>query len=98
MRGILLQPIITEKQTDITEAMPNRYGFKVTRDANKLEIKEAVEKMYDVEVVSVNTCNYDGKRMSRFTKGGLIVGRKPAFKKAIVTLKEGQVIDFFSNI
>lgn len=98
MRGILLQPIITEKQTDITEVMPNRYGFKVARDANKIEIKAAAEAMYDVNVVSVNTCNYDGKRKQRYTKGGLIVGRKPAFKKAIVTLKEGQTIDFFSNI
>ena len=98
MRGILLQPIITEKLTDITEQMPKRYGFKVARNANKTAIKEAVEKMYDVDVVSVNTINYDGKRMQRYTKGGLIVGKKPAFKKAIVTLKEGQVIDFFSNI
>lgn len=98
MRGILIQPIITEKQTDITEEMSNRYGFKVARNANKSQIKEAVEKMYDVNVVSVNTINYDGKRKSRFTKGGLIEGRTPAFKKAIVTLKEGQVIDFFSNI
>ena len=98
MRGILLQPIITEKLTDITEQMPNRYGFKVARNANKTAIKEAVEKMYDVNVVSVNTINYDGNRMQRYTKGGLIVGQKPAFKKAIVTLKEGQVIDFFSNI
>lgn len=98
MRGILLQPIITEKQTDITEAMPNRYGFKVVRNANKTQIKEAVEKMYDVEVVSVNTSIHNGKSKSRYTKGGLIQGRTPAYKKAIVTLKEGQVIDFFSNI
>lgn len=98
MRGILLQPIITEKQTDITEKMSNRYGFKVARTANKAQIKEAVEKMYEVEVVSVNTANYAGKLKRRFTKGGLVVGRTPAFKKAIVTLKEGQVIDFFSNI
>ena len=54
--------------------------------------------MYDVDAVSVNSISYDGKRMQRYTKGGLIVGKKPAFKKAIVTLKEGQVIDFFSNI
>lgn len=96
--GILLEPIITEKLTDITEGMPNRYGFKVTRDAKKEEIKKAVEKMYDVHVVSVNTMNYDGKVSSRYTKGGLIVGRTPAFKKAIVTIKEGQEIDFFNHI
>lgn len=98
MRGILLEPIITEKQTDITDAMPNRYGFKVAKSANKVQIKEAVEAMYGVHVVSVNTMRYDGKRKQRYTKGGLIVGRTPAFKKAIVTIKEGQEIDFFSNI
>lgn len=96
--GILIKPIITEKQTDITENMSNRYGFKVVPTARKMEIKRAVEEMYDVKVVSVNTMRYDGKRKARYTKGGLIVGRTPAFKKAIVTLEEGQSIDFFGNI
>lgn len=96
--GILLEPIITEKLTDITDGMPNRYGFKVARSANKQEIKKAVEDMYGVHVVSINTMRYDGKRKARYTKGGLIVGRTPAFKKAIVTIKEGQEIDFFNHI
>lgn len=96
--GILLQPLITEKQTDVTEMMPNRYGFKVSKVASKDEIKRAVEQMYGVDVVKVNTMRYDGKRTARYTKGGLIQGKTAAFKKAIVTLKEGQEIDFFGNI
>ena len=78
--------------------MPNRVGFHVSPDANKLEIKAAIEEMYDVKVVKINTMNYDGKRKSRNTKSGVIYGREAAFKKAIVTLKEGDVIDFFKNI
>ena len=63
--GIIIKPIVTEKQTAITEKMPNRYGFRVSPDANKLEIKKAVEELYNVNVVSVNTMNYSGKRKSR---------------------------------
>ena len=96
--GIIIKPIVTEKQTAITEKMPNRVGFRVSPDANKLEIKAAIEEMYDVKVIKVNTMNYDGKRKSRNTKSGVIYGRESAFKKAIVTLKEGDVIDFFKNI
>ncbi|MDO5035828.1 MAG: 50S ribosomal protein L23 [Porphyromonas sp.] len=96
--GIIIEPIITEKQTDVTEKIPHRYGFKVVPSASKSQIKEAVEETYDVDVVSVNTMKYAGKKSARYTKGGLIVGRKAAFKKAIVTLKEGQEIDFFVNI
>ena len=92
--GIIIKPIVTEKKTAITEKMPNR----VSPDANKLEIKKAVEELYNVNVVSVNTMNYSGKRKSRYTKSGIINGKQSAFKKAIVTLKEGQTIDFFSNI
>ena len=95
--GIIIKPIVTEKQTAITEKFPNRYGFRVSPDANKLEIKKAVEDMYSVTVVDVNTINYSGKRKSRYTKSG-IIGKQAAFKKAIVTLKEGETIDFFSNI
>ena len=84
--------------SDITETMSNRYGFKVVPSATKIEIAQAVEKMYGVKVTQVNTMRYDGKRSSRYTRGGLIQGKKPAFKKAIVTLAEGQTIDFFSNI
>lgn len=96
--GIIIKPIVTEKQTAVTEKMPNRFGFRVFPDANKLEIKKAVEEMYNVSVESVNTMNYSGKRKSRYTKSGIINGKQAAYKKAIVTLKEGEVIDFFSNI
>ena len=96
--GIIIKPIVTEKQTAITEKFPNRYGFRVSPDANKLEIKKAVEVMYGVNVESVNTMNYAGKKKSRYTKSGIINGKTSAFKKAIVTLKEGDTIDFFSNI
>ena len=96
--GIIIKPIVTEKQTAITDKFPNRYGFRVSPDANKLEIKKAVEEMYGVTVESVNTMNYAGKKKSRYTKSGSINGKTSAFKKAIVTLKEGETIDFFSNI
>ncbi|MDU1891148.1 MAG: 50S ribosomal protein L23 [Dysgonomonas sp.] len=95
---ILIKPILTEKQTAITEKFSNRYGFRVAPNANKVEIKKAVEELYGVTVVSVNTMNYAGKRKSRYTKAGIISGKTPAFKKAIITLKEGESIDFFSNI
>jgi large subunit ribosomal protein L23 len=96
--GIIIKPIVTEKQTAITDKIPNRFGFRVSPDANKLEIKKAVETMYNVSVVDVNTMNYSGKRKSRYTKSGVISGKQSSYKKAIVTLKEGEVIDFFSNI
>jgi len=96
--GIIIRPIVTEKQTFITEKKSNRVGFRVSPDANKLEIKAAIEALYDVTVVKVNTMNYDGKRKSRYTKSGVINGKEAAFKKAIVTLKEGEKIDFFSNL
>ncbi|NDV78657.1 50S ribosomal protein L23 [Dysgonomonas sp. 511] len=96
--GILIKPILTEKQTAISEKFPNRYGFRVAPSANKAEIKKAVEELYGVKVESVNTINYAGKKKSRYTKSGVISGKTSAFKKAIITLKEGDSIDFFSNI
>ena len=96
--GIIIKPIVTEKQTAITEKTPNRFGFRVSPKANKLEIKKAVEDMYNVNVVDVNTMKYSGKAKSRYTKSGVVSGRQDAFKKAIITLKEGEIIDFFSNI
>ena len=96
--GIIIKPIVTEKLTAITNKFPNRFGFRVSPDANKLEIKKAVESMYNVIVVDVNTMKYSGKFKSRYTKSGVISGRQRKYKKAIVTLKEGEVIDFFSNI
>ena len=96
--GIIIKPIVTEKLTAITNKKPNRFGFRVSPDANKLEIKNAVEALYGVSVVDVNTMKYSGKIKSRYTRSGFISGRQTAYKKAIVTLKEGEVIDFFSNI
>ena len=96
--GIIIKPIVTEKQTQISEKYPNRVGFRVSPDANKYEIKAAIEELYEVNVVKINTMNYDGKRKSRYTKAGLVSGKEPSFKKAIVTLKEGETIDLFKNI
>lgn len=96
--AILIAPLITEKQTDITEANETRYGFKVQPDAEKSDIRKAVEETYGVHVLKVNTMRYSGKKESRFTKHGTVLGRKPAYKKAIVTIAEGEKIDFFGNI
>ena len=95
--GIIVKPLVTEKMTAITEKL-NRFGFIVRPEANKLEIKKEVEALYNLTVVEVNTMRYAGKNKSRYTRSGLINGRTNAFKKAIVTLKEGDTIDFYSNI
>jgi large subunit ribosomal protein L23 len=76
----------------------SRYGFIVSKTANKLQIKKAVKDLYGVEVEEVNTMNYAGKYKSRYTKSGLLAGRTNSFKKAIVTLAKGETIDFYSNI
>ena len=94
----VIRPLVTEKMTGITEKVNNRFGFIAAPDANKIEIKQEIQKLYNVTVVDVNTMKYAGKRQSRWTKAGLVKGQKPAFKKAIVTLKEGETIDFYSNI
>ena len=94
---IIKKPVITEKMIAITEKF-NRYAFIVDKRANKLQIKQAVQDLYGVQVESVNTINYEGKLKSRYTKTGVISGRRDAFKKAIVTLAKGETIDFFSNI
>jgi len=96
--GFIIRPLVTEKMTKITEKRPNRFGFIVRPEANKLEIKKEIEALYNVTVEDVNTLRYAGKRSSRWTRKGLIRGQKNAFKKAIVTLKEGDTIDFYSNI
>ena len=94
---ILIKPIVTEKLTTQSDDL-NRYGFVVDKMANKLQIKEAVEKSYNVSVVSVNTMRYGGKRTTRYTRSGLLSGKTNSYKKAIITLAEGEVIDFYSNI
>ena len=96
--AFIIKPLVTEKQTKITEKNPSRYGFIVRPEANKLQIKQEIEGMYNVTVIDVNTLRYAGKRSSRYTKAGLIKGQKNAFKKAIVTVKDGDTIDFYSNI
>jgi len=95
--NILLKPIVTEKMTSQGDKF-NRYGFLVAKSATKLQIKKAVEELYGVTVDSVNTMLYGGKIKSRNTKSGLLMGRTNATKKAIVTLAEGNKIDFYSNI
>ena len=95
--GMIVKPLVTEKMTAVSEKL-NRFGFVVRPNANKLEIKREIEALYNVTVVDVNTMRYAGKDKSRYTKSGLISGRSNAFKKAIVTLKEGDTIDFYSNI
>lgn len=94
---ILQRPIVTEKINAKSEKL-GQYGFIVSNCANKLEIKSAVETMYNVTVESVNTINCGGKNKSRYTKAGFVQGKRSDFKKAIVTLKKGDVIDFYSNI
>jgi large subunit ribosomal protein L23 len=93
----IIKPVITEKMTQLGEKL-NRYGFIVDKKANKIQIKKAIKDFYGVEVITVNTMNYSGKEKSRFTKSGVIAGRTSAYKKAIVTLAEGETIDFYSNI
>lgn len=95
--GVLKKPIITEKATASGEKL-GQYGFIVAKDANKVEIKKEIEKMYNVTVQSVNTMNAAGKIRNRYTKAGNISGMKGRVKKAVVTLKKGETIDFYSSI
>ena len=94
---ILIKPLVTEKITGQAESL-NSYGFIVNRKANKLQIKKAIEDLYNVSVTSVNTLIHGGKRKSRFTKAGVISGTTGMSKKAIVTIAKGESIDFYSNI
>ena len=94
---VIIKPILTEKMTIQGEKL-DRYGFIVDPRADKFQIKSAVEELYNVKVEAVNTCNYKGKVKQRNTKSGLMIGRTNRFKKAVVTLKEGDKIDFYSNI
>ena len=94
---IMIEPIVMEKATAITEK-GNRYTFRVSPGANKGQIKDAVQGLYGVKVVAVNTMRYDGKNKTRYTKTALLRGKTAAFKKAVVTLAEGETIDFYSNI
>ena len=94
---VLIKPILTEKANAQQDTL-RRYAFKVDRKANKLEIKKAIESFYGVTVTKVNTSVTPAKNKSRFTKAGVISGRKPGYKKAYVTVAEGETIDLYSNI
>jgi large subunit ribosomal protein L23 len=94
---VLIKPILTEKANAQQEKL-RRYAFRVNRKANKLEIKKAVESFYGINVIDVNTVVVPGKNKTRATKAGFIQGRKPAYKKALVTIAEGETIDLYANI
>ncbi len=94
---VLIKPLLTEKANAQQEKL-RRYAFKVDRRANKLEIKKAVEEFYGVNVVDVNTAVVPGKNKARYTKAGFIQGMKGAYKKALVTVADGESIDLYSNI
>ena len=94
---ISISPIVTEKANQLSEKL-NRYTFRVSPDANKYQIKSLVEKLYGVKVVNVNTAVVRGKNRSRWTKSGLLRGKTNKWKKAFITVAEGENIDFYSNI
>ena len=94
---ILVKPIISEKAEGLSEKL-NQYSFVVDKTANKIEIRKAVEAMYNVSVKAVNTLTMPGKYKTRSTRAGVQKGRQASFKKAIITLAAGEEIDFFSEI
>ncbi|MEO6405342.1 MAG: 50S ribosomal protein L23 [Ferruginibacter sp.] len=94
---VLIKPVLSEKANKLSEKM-NRYTFVVDRKANKLEIKKAVEEFYGVQVENVNTLVIPSKKKAKYTKAGFIVGRKPAKKKALVTVAEGETIDLYGTV
>lgn len=93
----IIRPLVTEKMNRLTES-EHKYGFIVNPKANKVQIKQEVEELYNVSVVGISTMRYAGKNKSRYTRSGFTKGRTNAFKKAVVTLKDGDTIDFYSNI
>jgi large subunit ribosomal protein L23 len=97
MNNVLIKPIITEKSTKLGDKL-NRYTFRVEKDANKLQIKKAIEALYNVTVEHVNTSIIPGKIKVKYTKKGIARGMKPGFKKAVVSVKEGQTIDFYGTV
>ncbi len=97
MHQILIRPLITEKMSDLTADQSN-YGFLVNPKANKIEIKRAVEEKFSVHVLDVRTINHPGKTKTQFRKGGRFTGRTAKFKKAIIKLREGEIIDLFEEV
>ncbi len=96
-REVIKKPVITEKMTHLGDTL-NQFGFIVDARANKLEIKEAIERIYGVSVEKVNTMNYNGKNRVRYTRSGILSGKSPDHKKAVVMLAEGDTIDLYGNI
>jgi large subunit ribosomal protein L23 len=94
---ILKKPVITEKQTKATDTL-GTYGFIVDKKANKIEIKKAIEKIYGVNVTDVRTLIVPAKEKNRYTKAGILSGRRGSYKKAIVKVADGETIDFFSEL
>jgi len=94
---IIKKPVLTEKASLLTEKL-NRYAFKVDHRANKIQIKQAVEQMFGVTVLAVNTMVVAGKSKSRYTKAGFVSGKTNKYKKAVITIKDGETIDFYSTI
>ena len=97
MREVLKKPLITEKYNDLAEKL-GHYAFMVNRKASKTDIREEIEKVYGVKVKDVRTMIYGGTKKSRYTKKGFVEGRTASYKKAIVTLQDGDTIDFYSNL
>lgn len=97
MHNILVKPLITEK-INILTSDKGQYGFIVNTKANKIEIKKAIEKKFNVHVIDVKTMNYKGKTKTQFRKRGRFVGKTSKFKKAIVTLKKGETIEMFEQV
>ena len=97
MHNVVIRPLLTEKMTGLTEKY-NQYGFIVDINANKIEIAKALENRFEVNVESVNTIRHKGKMKTQFTRRGRFSGRTPRYKKAIITLKEGQTIDLFEEV
>lgn len=97
LADILIKPVLSEKANAQQDKL-RRYAFRVAKKANKLEIKKAVEEFYGVTVIDVNTVTAPGKNKTRYTKAGFISGQKPSYKKAFVTVAEGETIDLYANI
>lgn len=94
--GVLIRPLVTEKFSSMNEH--GKYGFIVSKSANKIQIKQEIEKKYGVNVESVNTMIQPGKSKARYTKSGILEGKTPSYKKAIVKVAEGEIIDFYSEV
>jgi large subunit ribosomal protein L23 len=96
MKNILIKPLVTEKVTVLNEK--GKYGFVVDKSANKIQIKQAVEKQYGVNVEEVKTLIAPGKKKTRYTKAGIMSGKTSSYKKAIVKVAEGEIIDFYGGL